>query len=289
MGRADRGHDLGQQAADRSCRWRSRSRSWRPATRLRLGRRLVCAGSTVCQHVVRTVPVGTQVTYVACTRMYRVVHTPEMYHVVHEPGDDGMSIPHVEEIRSRHLRVVGHVVGHVAGLRDVVDVGSVAALRGRAARSGDARGHRIDRRCPDDRAPRAPRGDDRVRTTARRCAIGCSRASPSETREPPCIEPVAQGVHVTWKSSFYGKPGEILGPLVRRSLHTQVFPTSCEPSPTPPRSATGSTVEIVDQRGRIVRQLMFDAPGTVRWEDAADPVIAGPAAAIVARSRSAST
>ena len=30
-----------------------------------------------------------------------------------------------------------------------------------------------------------------------------------------------------------------------------------------------------------MRQLMFDAPGTVRWEDAADPVIADPAAAIV--------
>jgi len=36
------------------------------------------------------------------------------------------------------------------------------------------------------------------------------------------LEPVAQGVHVTWKSSFYGKPA-IVGPLVRRSLQAQ-FP-----------------------------------------------------------------
>jgi hypothetical protein len=45
-----------------------------------------------------------------------------------------------------------------------------------------------------------------------------------------------------------------------------------------PRSATGSTVEIFDERGRVVRRLMFDVPAGA-LEDAADPVIADPAAA----------
>ena len=36
------------------------------------------------------------------------------------------------------------------------------------------------------------------------------------------LEPRGSGVHVTWKSSFYGKPA-IVAPLVRRSLRAQ-FP-----------------------------------------------------------------
>ena len=62
------------------------------------------------------------------------------------------------------------------------------------------------------------------------------------------LEPLGSGVHVTWKSSFYGKPA-IVGPLVRRSLHGAVSQHRASLHRSSRVPATGSAVEIVDEPG----------------------------------------